>query len=166
MSPRVARALFVVAIVLGVWLLSDWYFSDTQRIRRRLSEIQRLVAKSPAESDLAAFAAARRLSELFAEPFEARAEPAGYSTADRTQVASSVHQYRSRSTTLVMEILDEQIFLDAEGVGANSFFTARFLTDLGDLATSEQYDCKLHWIKAEGEWLIDHAQVTGVHALP
>lgn len=166
MSSRFARVLLAVALVLGVYLFSAWYFSDVQRIHRRLSQIQRLVAKTPAESDLAAFAAARKISDLFADPFEARAEPAGYVAANRQQVASGIHQYRSRSTSLVMEIIDEQIFLDAEGVGANSFFTARFLSGLRDLTSAEHYDCKLHWTKVDGDWLIDYAHIAGVHELP
>ena len=96
MSPRLLRGLIAVAALVGVWLAIDWYTSDTRQIRRQLGRIQKTVAKTPAESDLAGFAKARAISELFTEPFTAKAEPEGYATTDRASLASAIHQYRSR----------------------------------------------------------------------
>ena len=154
------RIVVALALLALAWLAADWYFSDEQKLRRRLAHIQKLVAKSPAESDIAGLATARKLSDVFADPFSVSAEPEGYSSSDRQALIGGIHSYRSRTSTLVLEITGEQIFLDDAGTGANTFFTARFLTDLGDLRGAEQYDTRIHWVKQSGEWMISDVKIT------
>ena len=59
----------------------------------------------------------RSISEIFAEPFSIAADPEGYTTSDRRTLISGIHQYRSRSSTLVMEVSGEETFLDGQGGG-------------------------------------------------
>ena len=166
MNVRLLRALVAVATVAAGWLLVNWYLSDERQIERRLTRIQRLVAKTPAESDLAALAAARAISETFSEPFEIRVEPAGHSTSDRSSLIGNVHQYRARSSALAMEISGLQLFFDTQKAGANTFFSARFIADIGDLVGEESYDFRIHWTKRDGDWLIDDVLVSNVDQLP
>jgi hypothetical protein len=163
---RPLKLLAAIAALVSIWAAASWYLSDEQKIHRRLQRIQKLVAKSPTESELAGLAVARSLAGMFAQPFSVTTEPVGYSTSDRGSLVSGIHQYRSRSSTLVMEISGEQIFLDAEGDGANSFFSARFLAGISDLQTAEQHDVRIHWLRHDGKWLINDVQVSGVHSAP
>jgi len=160
MASRPAQLVAAITLLVGVWLAFDWYMSDERKIHRRLEHIQRLVAKTPAESDLAGLGSARKIAEQFAEPFAVRADPEGYSATDRRTLIGGIHQYRSRSSALVMEISGEQIFLDQNDSGANSFFTARFISDLSDLRSADRYDVRIHWVHSNKGWLIDDVQVS------
>jgi hypothetical protein len=160
MISRPIQLVIAALLLVAGWLALDWYMSDEQRIHRRLQRMQSLVAKSPAESDLAGLGTARKISAMFADPFVVRTDPEGYSATDRRTLISGIHQYRSRSGTLVMEISGEEIYLDRETHGANSFFSARFITDISDLRTAETYDVRIHWVDADGEWMIDNIQVS------
>lgn len=162
MTSRPLQTLAAAAALIGLLLTANWYFSTEQKISRRLQRIQKLVAKIPTESDLSGLAKARSLSEMFAEPFTISARPEDYSTSDRQTLIRGIHQYRSRSSTLAMEITGQQIFLDATGDGANSFFTVRFLADLDDLRGADQYDVRIHWRDEDGTWQISDVQVSAV----
>jgi hypothetical protein len=163
MENRAARRLLVgLALVLVAWGLLAWHRSDTRRIRRNLSRIQRLVAKAPGEGDLAGLAKARKIADLFSDPFDVRAEPVGFGTTDRGRLISGIHQYRSRSETLLMQVSGEELYFDQERTGATSYLTAEFINDLGDFAGTESYSLKVHWVRAEGEWRIGRVEVQGV----
>ena len=162
MSSRPVQVVVALAVIAGLFLTASWYWSDEQKIARRLQRIQKLVAKSPAESDLAGLAAARSLAEIFAEPFTVTVDPEGYSTSDRRTLMSGIHSFRERSSTLIMEITGRQTFLDENRDGANSFFTVRFLTGLSDLAAADQYDVRIHWRKEDGGWMIGDVRVAGL----
>jgi hypothetical protein len=163
MENRAAKRLLVaIALVLLAWGLLAWHRSDARRIRRTMSRIQRLVARAPGESELAGLAKARKIADLFSDPFEVRAEPVGSGTTDRGSLISGIHQYRSRSETLLMQVSGEELYFDQQRMGATSYLTAEFINDLGDFADTESYSLKIHWIQAEGKWRIGHVEVQGV----
>ena len=160
MISRPIQIAVAMALLVALWFAFGWYTSAEQQIHRRTQHMQRLVAKTPRENDVAGLATAKKIADLFAEPFTVRTDPEGYSATDRRTLIAGIHQYRSRSLTLVMEISGEEIYVDEAGTGANSFFTARFLNDLTDLRRAERYDVRIHWIRSDGDWLIDDVQVS------
>jgi hypothetical protein len=166
MKLRPSRVLAGALVAIVAWVAISWYVAPERQIGRRLRRVQRLVAKAPGESDIAGLAAARSLSELFADSFTVRAEPRGFSLTDRQSLAAAVHRYRRRATTVVMEISDTQFFFDDTRSSANTYFSARFISDLGDLASEERFDFRVHWIDTDRGWAIDNVLVSGVDSLP
>jgi hypothetical protein len=166
MKLRLTRVLAGACVAIAAWLAISWYFGPEQQIDRRLRRVQRLVAKVPPESNVAGLAAARALSEMFSEAFTIRAEPRGFSINDRRSLAAAVHRYRSRATTVVMEISGLQVYVDDSRTGANAYFTARFVSDLEDIGADQTYDFRVHWIDTDRGWLIDNLLVSGVDSLP
>lgn len=157
----------VLGIVAGVALFvaAGWLFfwrdTDERRIQRAISEIQRLVARSPAESDLAALANARKIALYFTDPFSVIAEPVGFRTRDRRSLIGAIHQYRSRSRTLYMRVYDDDLRLDASRQRATLDLIAEFVNDLGDLAGAERYPMTIHWLKTDDDWRIESVEVSG-----
>ena len=156
----------VPGIVAGVALLAaaGWFFfwrdSDERRIQGTVSEIQRLVARSPAESDLAALASARKIALYFTDPFSVVAEPVGFRTRDRRSLIGAIHQYRSRSRTLYMRVYDEDLRLDASRQRATLDLVAEFVNDLGDVAGAERYPMTIHWLKTDDDWRIESVELS------
>ena len=70
MSRRGLQAtVALVVLLIGGWLVVRWWVSPQRQVNRRIKEIQKLVSKSPGESDLVALGKARRISEMFADNF-------------------------------------------------------------------------------------------------
>jgi sugar phosphate isomerase/epimerase len=160
--PRALKALLFLALLAGGWLALDWYRSDERQIRRQLGKLQRLAARSPAESDLAALAQAAEIAAFFVDPFRVVVEGEGIATSDRRELIAAIHRYRMRSPTLVVQIGEEQVFVDQAGAGANVFLVARFLADLGDLARDRPYRVRLHWSRHDSRWRVDAADVEAI----
>jgi len=150
-----ALALLGVAVL---WLFT-WYRSPERRIHRRIAQIESLVAKAPGEDNLTALGKARKLSELFAEPFEFEAEPFDFSTRDRQRLAAAIHQYRSRSQAIAVEIRDRETTVDREQGRGTSLLTVEFLTKFQDLAGREAYRFQINWVDEDGEWRIDYVSL-------
>lgn len=161
-KTNLQRLLVGGAVLVAIWGFLTWQRSDARRIRRTMASIQRLVAKAPGESGLAGLGKARKITDFFADPFEVRAEPVGFATRDRNSLISGIHQYRSRSETILMQVSGSELYFDQEKTGATSYFTAEFINDLGDFKGTESYSLKLHWSEAGGNWLIDYVEVMGV----
>ncbi len=160
MSGKSLRIALVAlaAVVVGWWLVS-WYTRPERRIERNLREIQKLVAKAPGESNLTALAKARSLSELFVDGFEFVAEQFDFHTRDRQRLVSGVHQYRSRSQTILMSVRDREIFVDPVHRRATSHLTADFITKARDITGREAYRFQVNWVEVEGDWRIDYVRL-------
>ena len=129
------------------------------RIRRELAEIHRLVAKTPAETELESLARARQIALHFTDPLTVVAEPVDVTTRDRRSLMGTVLQYRSRASTLYLRIYDEEVLVDESRRRARLTATVEFVRDLADLAGAERYAVTLHWVRVEDDWQIERAEL-------
>ncbi len=162
MTEARRRSTFIVvglaAVAVAVWLL-HWYTSPERRIERQLGRIQRAISKPPGESNLTALAKARAATDLFADSFEFVAEPFDFHTRDRQRLIAGIHQYRSRAQTILMQLPEKQISVDAASGRATSYVTVLFITKARDLAGREAYRFQINWVEEEGEWRMDFVRL-------
>jgi hypothetical protein len=151
-----------IAAAVAAWLAIAWWGSDERQIRRQLRRIQELVAKDPGESDLAGIGKARALSELFAEGFEVRATPVGFSTRDRRDLIGGIHRYRTLASSIRMEVAREELVIDEASRRATMHFVAIFASDRRGGLGRESYLFQLNWVEVEGEWKVDYADLLEV----
>ncbi|MDX1501621.1 MAG: hypothetical protein R3325_04595 [Thermoanaerobaculia bacterium] len=155
-APRAA----LLALGLGVAaLLAACGDGEERRIRRALAEIRGLAAKAPGESELAGLATARKIALHFTDPVSVTAEPVGLATRDRRGLIGAIHQYRSRTDALYVRTYDEELELDPAGGRARMTLTVEFVRELADLAGAERYAVVLYWVRGDGEWLVEAAEV-------
>ncbi len=162
MTGRGRWLALAALVVLGGWLFFRFSASDERRIGRRLDRLQELVAKVPGESRLEGLQRARRIAELFAEPFAVEAPAYGFDTSDRQRLAAGIHQYRAGSRTIGMRITGHDLAVDRRLRRATSHLTAHFVTGLDDLRGREAYRLQLNWAEQDGEWRIDYARLLEV----
>jgi hypothetical protein len=158
-------AALVLLGVAALWLFS-WYRSPERRIHRSIAEIEKLVAKAPGEDNLTALGKARKIGELFAEEFEFEAQPFDFSTRDRQRLTAAIHQYRSRSQAIAVEIRDRETSVDPQQGRGTSHLTVEFLTKFQDLAGREAYRFQINWVEEGGEWRIDYVRLLEVIDAP
>ncbi len=156
MVRRLAVAVFVV--VAGVLVLVVWQ-DDTRLLDRRLAELQSLAAKNLVETQFQGAGKAKKIANLFAAEFQLSAEPESYVTSSRQDLIRGVMAYRSRSRSLVVDIVRKQLFVDSGGSSATHYAYIRFLNDLGDLAGNESYPVQIEWVKEDGDWRIKKLEV-------
>ena len=160
--PRLFIA--VCLLLVGSFLLIRWCVSPERRIHRNIARIESLVAKAPTEDNLTALGKARSLTELFAETFEFEAEQFDFSTRDRQRLAAGVHQYRSRSQAIAVQIRQHELSVSPEQSRATSHLTVEFMTRFQDISGREAYRFQINWVEQEGEWLIDYVRLLEIIA--
>lgn len=160
------KALLGLAALAAVAVFLFWPDGDERRIKRRVVELQKLVSKTPAESDLEGLSRARRVSELFADELEFVAEAYGFRATDRRSLAAGVAGYRSRSSAIAMRVYDEELRIDSRSRRATLLLTADFVTGLDDLAGRDAYRLQLNWVEQEGEWRIEYVRLLEVLEVP
>lgn len=167
MSSRGIRAVVIAVLAAAAaWWLYTWCTSPVRRIGQQLSEIEKLIAKPPGESNLTALNKAQLATELFADNFEFVAEQFDFHTRDRQQLLSGIHQYRSRSQTILMQIRDREISVVPEQHRATSYVTAHFITKARDISGREAYRFQINWLEQEGEWRMDYVRLLGIIEQP
>lgn len=160
MSRRGLQAIVaLVALLIGGWLAVRWWVSPQRQVNRNIKEIQKLVSKIPGESDLVALGKARRISEMFADNFEFRAEGFDFYTRDRQRLAAGVHQYRGFSQAISMRVRQKELTVDREHRRASSYLTAEFVTKARDITGREAYRFRIDWVEQEGGWRIDYVEL-------
>ena len=158
-------AVVVVLFVVG-WFAVSWYSSPERQINRKLIQLQKLVAKAPAEDNLTAIGKARSVTEMFTDDFEFVAEQFNFTTRDRQQLAVGIHQYRSRAQALAVQIRDRELSVVPEQGRATSHVTVEFLTQFRDVSGREAYRFQINWREGDGEWLIDYVKLLEVFENP
>jgi hypothetical protein len=138
--------------------------SPERRINRNIARIESLVAKAPTEDNLTALGKARSLTELFADNFEFEAEQFDFSTRDRQRLAAGIHQYRSRSQAIAVQIRQHELSVSPEQGRATSHLTVEFMTRFQDISGREAYRFQINWVEQEGEWLIDYVRLLEIIA--
>ena len=152
-------AVALVVLLIGGWMVVRWWVSPRRQVSRTIKEIQKLVSKSPGESDLVALGRARRVSEMFADNFEFRADGFDFYTRDRQRLAAGVHQYRSYSQAIAMRVRDKGLTIDKEHGRASSVLIADFVTQARDINGREAYRFRIDWVEQEGDWKIDFVEL-------
>lgn len=157
------RRGLVGILLLGLlaWFVV-WFRSPERRIRREVDRIQELVDKTAGESSLAGLAAAREVTELFAEGFEFSAEPFRFHTRDRRELAVGIHRYRSSAAAIDMRVRDHELNVDRTHRRATSLLLAEFITRSRDLAGTESYRFQVNWVETESGWRIDYVRLLEV----
>ena len=158
-SRPVVFAVAALLILFGGWWWFDWYTSPERRINAQLGEIQKLISKAPGENNLNALAKARAATELFADSFEFEAQQFDFHTRDRQQLISGIHQYRSRTQTILMQFPEKDLSVDPQQGRATSQVTAHFITKARDIAGREAYRFQINWVEQEGEWRMDYVRL-------
>jgi len=158
-SRPVVFAVAALLILFGGWLWFDWYTSPERRINAQLGEIQKLISKAPGENNLNALAKARAATELFADSFEFEARQFDFHTRDRQQLISGIHQYRSRTQTILMQLPEKDLSVDPQQGRATSQVTAHFITKARDIMGREAYRFQINWVEQEGEWRMDYVRL-------
>jgi hypothetical protein len=158
-SRRLQSAVALAALLIGGWLVVRWWVSPERRINKKIQQIQKLVSKAPGESDIVALGKARRVSEMFADSFEFRAEDFDFYTRDRQRLAAGVHQYRSYSQAIAMRVRDKELTVNEEHRRASTYLIADFVTKARDVTGREAYRFRLDWVEQEGDWRIDFVEL-------
>lgn len=140
---------------LGFWLWN----SDPRQINRRLSHLLKLGGKNPVETQFQGARKAKAISDLFAQEFELIAEPENYATTSRQDLIRAIVAYRSRSTTLTLDLVRQELFLDPTGASATQYAYIRFVTDLRGLLEAETFPVRMQWVEQDGEWLVEKLEV-------
>ena len=154
MTPR--RWVLAIALLAAVAAFWTWNGSDRRQIGRQLERLQDLVSKSGAESSIVGLNRVRQITELFATPFEVRAEQLRFSTRDRQQLAGFIYGYRRGSERIAMRVSDTSLSIVPELGRATQHASFRF-TGSGPLgAPSESYRLQINWLKEEAGWRIDY----------
>lgn len=149
----------LAALVIAGWLLVRWWVSPERKINKNIQQMQELVSKTPGETDLIALGKARRISEMFADSFEFRAEDFDFYTRDRQRLAAGVHQYRSYSQAIDMRVHEKQLTVNEEHGRATSHLTADFVTKARDITGREAYRFRIDWVEQDGDWKIDYVDL-------
>lgn len=136
-----------------------WWVSPERQIEKGIKRMQKLVSKTPGESDLVALGKARNVSEMFADSFEFRAEGFDFYTRDRQRLAAGVHQYRSFSQAIAMRVRDKELTVDVEHRRASTYLVADFVTQARDITGREAYRFRIDWVEQEGDWKIDFVEL-------
>ncbi len=152
----------LVVLLIGGWLVVRWWVSPQRQINRNIKEIQKLVSKVPGESDLVALGKARKVSEMFADNFEFRAEGFDFHTRDRQRLAAGVHRYRSFSQAIAMRVREKDLSIDKEHRRASTYLTADFVTQARDITGREAYRFRIDWVEQEGDWKIDFVELVEI----
>ena len=158
----VRRWLVVLAVVVALLALWNWSRSDARRIAGRLDRMQELVEKSGAESQLVGLSRARQVTELFATPFEVRAEQLRFSTRDRQQLTGFIHGYRRGAERIRMRIFETTLSISPEVGRATQMASFQF-TGGGPLGSpSETYRVQINWLEQHGDWRIDYIDLVEI----
>ena len=152
----------LVVLLIGGWLAVRWWVSPERQVNSNIKEIQQLVSKTPGESDLVALGKARRISEMFADNFEFRAEGFDFYTRDRQRLAAGAHQYRSFSQAIAMRVREKELTVDSEHRRASTYLTADFVTKARDITGREAYRFRSDWVEQGGEWKIDDVELVEI----
>ena len=158
---KIAAGLAIVfALIAGV----RWWQSDERKIRARVKQIQELVDKDRGETNLTSLNKARKISELFADGFEFRAEQFDYIGRDRRSLVGAIHRYRSTSDRVRMRVFDSDLHLDPQAGRATMNLTAEFTADFRGTLGRDGYRFQVNWVKREGQWLIDFVNLVEILA--
>jgi hypothetical protein len=149
----------LAALLIGGWLLVRWWLSPERRINKKIQQIQKLVSKTPGESDIVALGKARKVSDMFADSFEFRAEDFDFYTRDRQRLAGGVHQYRSYSQAIAMRVRDKELTVDEEHRRASTYLIADFVTKARDITGREAFRFRIDWLEQGGDWQIDFVEL-------
>lgn len=161
-SRGLQTAVALVALLIGGWLAVRWWVSPQRQVNRNIKEIQKLVSKTPGESDLVALGKARNISEMFADNFEFRAEGFDFYTRDRQRLAAGVHQYRRFSQAIAMRVREKELTVDEEHRRASTYLTTDFVTKARDITGREAYRFRIDWVEQEGDWKIDYVELVEI----
>lgn len=157
--PRASRLAGVVVVLAAGWLILGLWNSDPRRIERRLAKLQKLAAKTLVETQFQGAGKAKGIADLFATDFELVAEPENFAASNRQDLIRGVMAYRSRSKSLVVDVLRKDLFVDPGGASATHYAYVRFVSDLGDFAGTTTYPVQIEWVIEDGEWMIKKLEV-------
>ena len=156
---RLQATVALVVLVIAGWMTVRWWVSPERRINKKIQQIQKLVSKTPGESDIVALGKARRVSEMFADSFEFRAEDFDFYTRDLQRLAAGVHQYRSYSQAIAMRVRDKELVINEEHRRASTYLIADFVTKARDITGREAYRFRIDWVEQDGDWRIDFVEL-------
>lgn len=155
-----ARKWLAAVVLLGLGAVAFWLWNDdARRIERRYGKLQKLAGKSLAETQLEGAGRARAMADLFAAEFELIAEPENYATSNRQDLIRAVMSYRSRARTLAVDVLRQELFVDAGGASAILYAHVRFVADFGDLAGSDIYPVRVEWVEEGRDWKVKKLEI-------
>ncbi len=157
--PRAGRLAAAVAVLAIGWLVLGLWNSDARRIERRLAKLQKLAGKTLVETQFRGAGKAKRIADLFATDFDFIAEPENFATSNRQDLIRGVMAYRSRSKSLLVDVLRKDLFVDPGGASATHYAYVQFVNDLGDFAGTTTYPVQIEWVKEGGEWMIKKLEI-------
>ncbi len=153
MTPRVGRwlALFL-AFAAGIWGWR-WWTSEERRLGRSLARLEAAVEKRGPESELARFAKARELVELFAPGFVIYARPYEGTITDRQQLAAVVDRYRATATRIAVRDRERHLELRENGTAEMTcVLTVDGLRESGP--GREAMRVRIGWVREAGSWRV------------
>ena len=157
--PRARRLAAAVAVLAIGWLVLGLWNSDARRIERRLAELQKLAGKTLVETQFRGAGKAKGIADLFATDFEVIAEPENFATSNRQDLIRGMMAYRSRSKSLLVDVLRKDLFVDPGGASATHYAYVQFVNDLGDFAGTTTYPVQIEWVLESGEWMIQKLEI-------
>lgn len=162
MSRNLRIALVAAAALLAIWFLTTRDRGIEGQVRRQIDEVRKLVGKVPGESNLESLNKARKISEVFAIDFEFVAPQFDFATRDRRALVGSIHEYRSRSSTVAMLTREVEVSVDEAARRATVHLIAEFVSGVDDLVGREAYAFQINCKEENDEWRIDYVRLLEV----
>lgn len=153
MTLRAPHLVYAAVAVAAVVLLVRGCGSEEKRVMRRLDDLAEIVDRGEGESALDTAARARRLGEMFTDPFTVRLEPFGQEISDRQGLMRTFAAYRGGYRRIEVGWRDVEIAV-APGerqASATAVAVASGL-DAGGLPARDAFRLTFRWQREDGEW--------------
>lgn len=160
--------ILLIAIAGGGFLVWKTFFGESEEdiIRRRLNEVTRTFGKAGNEGFLVQMESARKITRYFDEICDVRL-PKFHREAKMTKdhITQNAIMVRKFSKTLELQAYDLEFFFPEgeEKDRCRLLFTGMVNANLNTGERfREAYDLEIHWVKKEGEWLIEGIGFSGI----
>lgn len=148
-------ALLLVA-GLVVWRTYD---RDTRRINQRLDRLAQVVEKRSGEGHLSTLAKSQELVNFFTPEATLHLSPVLPGVISRRDLSSLFYQVHSRLERLTFTLSDRTLHVDRAAGVATQRVTVRGSANLGGQTEWHVHEFSINWIKQDGEWFIERAEI-------
>ncbi len=162
MSSRLTKVLYgVLALVIALWIYGQWSGSERQ-IKRQLGRFADTVEKEGQENGLVAANTSRKLGEFLTANFEIHAQPFAGVMTDRARLSQVMFQYRARAESIGVDFRDVELTVDEKLRIGDMDMVAMIAGKTDGGRFKESYRFKLRWVKEDGEWRIQRAELVEI----
>ncbi len=153
-------ALFIgLAVAIAAVVVYRQIDRDARRINRRLTELKETLEKSAGAGQLRTLTQSRRVTGFFTPEVRITLQPVLSETIERDHIAPLLLQLHSRLDRLDIAIHDRQLEIDSAAETAIQRVTVRASASRGQRQERRVDGFEIQWVKIDGEWYIDRAEM-------